>query len=220
MSRRVKDCEFDKLNDEEAIKIGSLNCFNIKTHWKDIEADVKLLTADIVNLQETWLYANEEDFVQLESHYSIFNSDGNGKGVATLSKDLICDEKRVKEHGLYIISVEFKTIRIINVYRSIMGSDILLLEFIRDTLRSEERSIIVTGDLNICFNKAPKQRFFKGMKELGFQQLVTEPTHVKGGTIDHIYWLDRRCEWEDPNIERYSPYYSDHDALLVTLRRR
>ena len=26
--------------------------------------------------------------------------------------------------------------------------------------------------------------------------------------------------WDAPTIERYSPYYSDHDALLVTLKRK
>ena len=53
---------------------------------------------------------------------------------------------------------------------------------------------------------------------MGFCQMVTEATLIEGGHIDHVYWRDlRKPAFEEPVLERYSPYYSDHDALLVTL---
>ena len=49
--------------------------------------------------------------------------------------------------------------------------------------------------------------------------MVTEATHIEGGWIDHAYWLDSARKWKTPALERYSPYYSDHDVLLITLEK-
>ena len=55
--------------------------------------------------------------------------------------------------------------------------------------------------------------------------LVDVATHIKGGHIDHLYWRgDPAGVWMKPTlennlIERYSPYYTDNDAWLVTLQK-
>ena len=58
----------------------------------------------------------------------------------------------------------------------------------------------------------------EGLESDGFAQLVEEPTHIKGGIIDHVYFKEVELEF-DVNVALYSPYYTafDHDALLVTL---
>ena len=57
----------------------------------------------------------------------------------------------------------------------------------------------------------------KGLANKGFIQLVQEATHIRGGHIDHVYWTDAKTTWNQPQLELYTPYYSDHDALCVTL---
>ena len=47
--------------------------------------------------------------------------------------------------------------------------------------------------------------------------MIQRPTQIQGGHIDHIYWLDRDGRFAQPSVEFYSPYWSDHDALLVTI---
>ena len=49
-----------------------------------------------------------------------------------------------------------------------------------------------------------------------FAQLVHEPTHIRGRHIDQVFYFDQNNSLH-PVIDRYSPYYSDHDAILVTL---
>ena len=79
---------------------------------------------------------------------------------------------------------------------------------------------LITGDFNICFMNHAKNRMSKGlMEQYGMQQLMTEPTHILGGHIDHVYWNDEHDLWMSPIIERYSPYYSDHDGSCITLKR-
>ena len=68
--------------------------------------------------------------------------------------------------------------------------------------------------------KDEKNAVTKMLEGLGFKQLVKDATHVQGGHIDHCYWLDKTKEWELPHLEHYTPYYSDHDGLLVTLKKK
>ena len=42
---------------------------------------------------------------------------------------------------------------------------------------------------------------------------------VPGGT-DHIYWKDETKQWEDLKEQFYTPYYSDHDALMISMTRK
>ena len=57
------------------------------------------------------------------------------------------------------------------------------------------------------------------MTGLGFTQLVCEPTHIEGNILDHVYWRDPTDAW-NLDVARYSPFYTDHDAILVTLKKR
>ena len=60
----------------------------------------------------------------------------------------------------------------------------------------------------------------KGLLDHGFEQLVKEATHIRGGHINHAYFRDTARFFETPIIERYSPYYSYHDAVCLVLKRR
>jgi hypothetical protein len=51
---------------------------------------------------------------------------------------------------------------------------------------------------------------------MGFNQLVHEPTHIRGRHIDQVYFLDQ-SERLQPIVDRYSPYYSDHDGICITI---
>ena len=53
-----------------------------------------------------------------------------------------------------------------------------------------------------------------------FSQLVREATQIQGGHIDHAYWRDKNGVWNEPAIEHYTPYYSDHDGICTTLTKQ
>ena len=82
----------------------------------------------------------------------------------------------------------------------------------------DNKPTLITGDFNVCTVKQPTNSITKKLLDLGFSQLVTKATHIRGGHIDHVYWRDSiKPAFRAPVVERYSPYYSDHDCLLVTL---
>ena len=72
---------------------------------------------------------------------------------------------------------------------------------------------IIMGDFNLCGKEEKRNVVTLYLERQGFSQLMKESTHVQGRVIDHIYVNDEARVLE---IERFSPYYSDHDGLLVS----
>ena len=89
-----------------------------------------------------------------------------------------------------------------------------------DDFLDDDKPTLVTGDFNVCFSQNQNNAISRSLIGRGFSQLVTRATHVMGGLIDHAYWKDTSERWHMPEIEAYSPYYSDHDAILVTIKRQ
>ena len=83
-----------------------------------------------------------------------------------------------------------------------------------------DRITIITGDFNICQRKYRNNVLLSALTNYGFKQLQNEASQIRGGNIDHVYWRDPKDEWLIPGLERYSPYFSDHDAFLITLTKK
>ena len=116
--------------------------------------------------------------------------------------------------------VKFKSPQLdtINVYRSKNGHSVELLNHLLQML-TEDKPTLITGDFNICYIIHKNNRTSQGLEKESFSQLVEEATQIRGGLIDHAYWKDATGVWKRPEIERYSPYYSDHDAICTTLTK-
>ena len=111
-----------------------------------------------------------------------------------------------------------KELDVIIVYRSEQGSTLQLIQSLGDLI-IPGKAIIICGDFNICYRETRNNRVTKFLNQLGFSQLMKEPTHIRGRTIDLIYFRDGSVIHENPIIHRYSPYYSDHDAICATIKR-
>ena len=104
----------------------------------------------------------------------------------------------------------------INLYRSSNCSLDDTWDFLQAMI-DPERITVITGDFNVCLRKSKTNRISSALNDCGFSQIQHESTQIMGGQIDHVYWRPGNQRWKAPMIERHSPYYSDHDASLVTL---
>ena len=206
---------------EGSIKIASLNCAGFFPHLKDLMSDLRLMNGDIVQIQETSVTnENETDHLEFPNHRIDFINVGLGKGVATFVKnEMDFRKEEVAEEKLQIMKISLPDLDSINVYRSAGFSLLDAFEKIEEMI-DEYKSTLISGDFNVCLKKNPNNELTRKLKENGFSQLVDSATHVEGGQIDHTYWRDSVGEWNEPHLETYSPYYSDHDGLLVTLVKR
>ena len=158
----------------------------------------------------------DEDVTQyrLEGYASHFISIGNGKGIVTYYKrNMFRHNHDYQTEKMQITKFSTKEIDVINIYRSQNGHSVELLTQISNML-SDSKTTIITGDYNICYVVNGNNRMSKGLINQGFQQLVKEAAHIRGGHINHAYFRDTLTRsFEAPIVECYSPYYSDHDAI-------
>ena len=198
------------------LKIASLNCAGLESHYEDIKTDTKLQRANIIHLSEISLDKHDEGQHELDGYNSHFIIVGNGKGIATYYMENFTHKQDFISPQMQITKFSSERIDTINVYRSQNGHLVELLTELRKMLQPG-RPTLITGDFNLCYMTNINNRMGQGLENQQFRQLVKEPTHIRGGHIDHVYFRDDTNEWEQPVLERYSPYYSDHDCLCITL---
>ena len=136
---------------------------------------------------------------------------GKGKGITTFHTQKfrhVCD---IVNPNYQITKYESLQVVSINIYRSADGNTADILENLR-ALENKEKANIITGDLNICALKERKGPVITVLTEQGYKLLTKESTHIKGRQIDHAYTKNATA-----SLDLYTPYYSDHDALCVTI---
>ena len=80
-------------------------------------------------------------------------------------------------------------------------------------LINSRKTSVVCGEINFNFYKSPDNVISNTLHGIGFQQVISDSTHIEGSLMDHIY----------TNIEPQSQflhpaYFSDHDATCLILR--
>ena len=219
ISMNKNPSSWDTINDRN-IKVMTLNCAGLKAHMEDIKTDNKIMQADMIQLIETSLNEDEENPLKISGFEVHDFSNRNGMGISTYYKG-----SKFKYESSYITSeiqvVKFTSedLLVVTVYRSSRGSLQILNNKLNEMVSNTGQAVLITGDFNLCILKNKTNIISKNLENRGFQQLMKEATQIKGGHIDHIYWRNGLNNWMDPILLRYSPYYTDHDASLVTLKR-
>ena len=100
---------------------------------------------------------------------------------------------------------------VINVYQSKNANK---LEFLKDLgcLARGTKACYIVGDFNIDFSVEPKDFVIRTILSNGFSQIVTTPTHLQGGLIDHVFCKNVSFE---PQVRLSHCYYSDHALISV-----
>ena len=202
----------------KGLKIASLNCMGLLAHKEDLNNDQKLLKGSVLHLHETSLPKNfNTDGIQLQEFRSEHILIGRGKGISSYIKEKIdYTSSYLGEDELQIHRIRLDEIDSISIYRSSKKSLIQTSAAINKMI-DDSRPTLITGDFNICLANEPKNMITRILEKKGFTKLIDNATHILGGHIDHAYWRDPSGLIERPEVETYCPYYSDHDALLITL---
>ena len=207
-----------------SINVASLNCMGLRAHHQDMLADVKLMKADVLQLSETSLTTESNlEALQFPGFKSYHTVVANGKGISSYYKETTVPNHQMEDFkgaDFQVSVLSLPRVDCINVYRSSTASLVVTADAILERIKDDQPTLIM-GDFNVCTVKQPNNSITRRLLDLGFSQLMTDATHIRGGHIDHIYWRDSVVPaFKDPVVERYSPYYSDHDCLLVTLLNR
>ena len=207
--------EWDK-ESKSTLKVASMNIAGLNVHFQDLLLDQKLLKAQVLQLQETSLCLGQYEFSDYDIPQFVntfFVSRGNGKGVVSYSKIFPQMNSCNSDDSMQIQKHEFIKLDVINVYRSHNGNKYELIQRL-DKIIDKEKATLITGDFNICGIQETRNVVGQYLERQGFLQVIQEATQIQGRAIDHVYINRTDLIIE---LQRYSPYYTDHDALLITL---
>ena len=226
-------------------KIVSLNIKSLPLHLEDLKEDPTLKMADIICLQET--FCKKNDRAPYLPNYTVhLAGEGRGRGVAIFVKDTLNQHVRevICRHKFLLLinplfffmqvrkmdfdffqglKICFPGLQLINIYRSPNPAHRPLYQNFIQILEQQLRKCdceetVVCGDFNFNFlTEGNRNSLTKALRRKGFKQIVNEPTNINGTCIDHIYTrLSDMCI----RYKLYSPYYADHDALLMMLKKK
>ena len=198
------------------LKICSLNVAGLNAHFEDLTADERIRKADILLLQETSLNVGDENCYEMTSHPFQFHvRGGRGKGVSVYMNQKYDQKTWYIKEGFQIAMISLRGLRILNIYRSSSSSKEAFCDKVEEMLDSSD-SPIICKDFNVCGQQEKTTKILRFLASLGLKQLVDGATQIQGRQIDHVY-IREEMKTDVLDIERCSLYYSDHDALLLTL---
>ena len=195
-----------KLTVSRWLRFGLLNCFSLRNKAIDILELAVDEDLDVFALTETWMKKDDGALCALfkEAGFNIVSHPrvGRGGGVALVTKKSTKTSKYCHNFKqfecLEVLLKEPTNTRIVVVYRP--GTSGKFTEFLDELedlflkLAERKERCIVCGDFNIHVetNLDPQARKFNELLNLfGWKNIVTGPTHVKGGTLDLILTQDK-----------------------------
>ena len=173
-----------------------------------------ITTSGIICVNETFLNSNHIDHVRMHDYDLHEIGGGRGKGVAIYTRKYFAPscKKFVNHEKFQIIQLQYIEFDIVAVYISPSNPDLMKIMQELTDLIEEGKNTIICGDFNL---DPLNNQVSEALKNLDFHQIVSEPTRVKGKTLDDVYTRPLNI------ILRHFVhplYFSDHDAICNTIK--
>ena len=192
-------------------------------HMPDLLADSTILESDIICLQETWFHLLHVPYIPGFTFY--FDGEGKGKGVAIFIRNHLVERRQLlqveqfgDEENLQGLKLYFKDIHILNVYRSPQSKSVKHLEQFMQIMRHHidpQQQTFICGDFNFNYLREPQHKIRIMLNDLGFEQIVRQPTTMHGSCLDQVY-MRSKFKYK---YKLHYPYYSDHECVCVMLKK-
>ena len=219
-------------NSDLYFKISFLNAQSLHAHQQCLLKDQYLTNAHVLCIAETWYKSNDLN-PEIENHLVVRRDRElspmmhRSGGLITyyhhdfhLEKEYHVNDHEI-EHQVMLLSTRWNGLRImvVSVYIHPMKTSheiIKSLEKLLTTIPHQSVSTIIVGDFNIDYtsNSRIANDLKKMMRYYRFSNLIKEPTHRSGSSIDHFY-TNVTCK--HTNIDISGCYYSDHFRITASI---
>ena len=137
------------------------------------------------------------------------------KSIAVLynKRSFTCLEQDNYNPVLYIKFASLNQFSMLVLYRKINSN---IAEFVGYVtyLAITKHVDLILGDFNedSLLNERP---ITTSLQSLGFTQIVSEPTHIRGACLDHIYIRNNQNSFPNFDVLLNRVYFSDHDSIVL-----
>ena len=200
---------------KDAVLISVLNVRSLPKHLENIKKDPKIC-GKVIALQETWCtQEHEPQSLSIQGYDVHLVNQGRGKGVATYFSGNFEISGAVNTNLYQMSKVSDGKVDIINIYISRGANKAEFLQHLGNLAKGSKNCFIV-GDFNIDFLRNSNEPIIRTITSKGFTQMISTPSHLSGGLIDHIYVKYPDHEFE---TDVDFPFFSDH-ALISVIEKR
>ena len=203
----------EKIKDEEA-DLFYINIRSFKKHEEDLMVDLCAKRATYLCLVETWIKPDTNAVSPFQDKSLHHASYGDGKGCCVIvpkTNELI--SKEVTETFQLISFKLLEKYQVIVLYMSKEANKKEVKESLKRMFMPSMEQIVI-GDFNFDSQKRNEVSGF--LEKSCLKQLVKQPTHWAGRTLDHVYVPEGLINLIELKI--VFKYYSDHAALQIKFK--
>ena len=215
--------ENENLNERSIVKRVSEECYDLlmlnvnrlKPHIEDLENYLYSIQSRMIAVVETWIDPYEEETIQSSLGNFTGASIGNGKGVGVFIPSNKAKHLTVIEESFQLLTIPIQNeLQAIIVYLSSNCDFNKVIERLQELFsKMSEKPTLLVGDFN--FDSNERNLLTKFLKKEDYFQMVTNPTHEKGRSIDHLYVLK---DLKQKIIFRLVfPYFTDHAGICIRI---
>ena len=216
----------ETLLDNASFTICLLNIRSLRKHARDIHCDSRIINSDLIALTETQLVPCSSDSdIKNDLHpFTLYRQDHPTDRFSSLA---VCTRSPVQatEHQYFaqinalkfvLYNMSKQTCTVLLLYRKNNTNVHQYVECLGNILSCIPIDMIM-GDFNInYFDSSTSAPLRSLMSSFGYSQAVQNPTFLSSGSaLDHIYLKSTYDVIQNTII---SVYYSDHDAIRLTIR--
>ena len=206
-----------------------LNVRSLQKHSVDIRHDSNLFDTDMICFTETQLLPSTDDS-EIKNNLHPFkllrqdHASDRYSSLALCSKSHIeiIDYQYFPEVNAILFSVVHSmipqlNISILSLYSKNGRNISQFIQNLQNILNTFKIDIVL-GDFNINFlNHNEIQALHIIMEQLSYTQTVKGPTFMSGSLLDHIYIRNEMWNFSDICTSVVPVYYSDHEAIKISL---
>ena len=195
-----------------------VNVRSLPKHFNDLLCDMHAMSSSHICLVESWLAESQEKDFEIENRTFHCASFGKGKGCCVYSKksQKACLLHKHSGNNFQLLSLAIQNqIQLSVLYLSRGCSYKAVVDILVAVQRIDLEQVIV-GDLN--FDKDESNLLSEYLQSQGLIQMIQQPTHSEGRTIDHYYVSQPMSLISEVLI--ISPYFTDHSAICIRLRNK
>lgn len=212
-TQRLEQIDQVPISKKQKFDIFYLNIYSLNNKLDDLLNDIEPMQSDIICLVETWLQPGTQMTWPNKQFHDA--SVGKGNGVCIFRPhgneyQIVTTIAKPNYQMISMTIIKDAPIQLFLLYLSQNASLDEVTESIKKAILPKF-NVMCLGDFNQ--DKHITNSLTRYLKEIGLTQLIQEPTHKKGNTIDHFYVPVR---WKDSmNIQARFLYYSDHISLSI-----
>ena len=212
-TKRLEEINIVPIIKKQKFDVFYLNIYSLRNKMEDLLNDIYPTQSEIICLVETHLYPNDNlTWPEKSFHHA---SVGKGKGVCLFKPneskyEIVCC---VTEEKYQMISLLIKSevpIQLFVLYISKLAPFGHVAQSIESASLPGYQKLVL-GDFN--FDRHDRNSLTSYLFGKGLTQIIKEPTHKFGRTLDHFYVP---TQWKDSmNVVLQHVYYSDHASLSI-----